>query len=178
MVKINPIEINLYFIEDSLNSIFNSPINLQINTSNNLLQYASLDTKNFLINLNNNEILVMESFKLILHKNINIQIPSICVMISMTLIYKIIKMLSIILQNSFISFLVQKNISMNNVPIDMITCKVLKIQLMMKQTKSKRNISLNFENTELTLKNIRRKAELFGKQKENSLPLMDFYHLI
>lgn len=32
MVKINPIEIDLYFIEDSLNSIFNSPINLQVNT--------------------------------------------------------------------------------------------------------------------------------------------------
>lgn len=164
MVKINPIDINLCFLEDILNIILNSPLKLNVNTLNDIY-YVSLKMKKFLINLNNNEIVGIKSFKFILDKNIDIVIQSIVVMVSTIQAYKLFKMSSIIQHNSFIIAILDKNVAENKIQLDKITCKIPMIQFLMQQAKSKRNISLNFINSDFVIKNSRKKAELYGQTK-------------
>lgn len=161
-IKAKPIGCNLCFGEDILNIMINSPLKLVVNTLKRKIPYVNMQMNDFLILLNNAEMVSVKSLDFIFDKNIDIEIPSINVIVSMVKMYKLFKMISIILSIPFVNT-PQKTVAINNVPIEQIKCRVPLISLLMQQTKSKRNISLDFENTEFYLKNSQEKAELFGE---------------
>lgn len=164
-VKINPIQINLCFLEDSLSIILNTPLYLNMNSLKGILPYISLKMGKCVVNLNNSEIVEIKSFNFVLDKIIEIEIPSVSVMVSMIQIYSLIKIVSYILQNRFINLVAQKRIQIKNSTVEKINCKVPIIQLLMQQTKSRRNVSLYFENTEFNLINSIKKAKILGQTR-------------
>lgn len=162
-IKVNPIQFNFCFGENYLNVIFESPIKLKVNTLHRFIPYIYLQVFNFSINLNNDEIIEINSLKFILDKNMVVDIPSIKITLSMLKIYQLIKMISLFTKSSFAN--APKKILIYQIPIETIRVNVPLIKIIVHQTKSRRCISLTFENTDFDLKNQNQRAIMFAQTK-------------
>ncbi|KAK8838342.1 hypothetical protein M9Y10_035765 [Tritrichomonas musculus] len=161
-IRLLPFRCNFDLAEDDLNVIFNSPIKVKLDT---ISTSFSLKISNFVINLNNNEIMKMDSLLFTIDKSVIINLPSIIVNVSMVEIYKIIKITSDIIETSITNIYKPLKISLYQIPFETFEVKIPIIEVIVHQKNSRRSVSLTLHDTGLYMKNNTIKCDLFGSTK-------------
>lgn len=160
-LTLKPLHVNCVFGEDCLNIMFNSPLTLKLDTLHGPIPYVDLDMSNFVVYLNNNEIIRLDTIKFYLEKKMVIDIPELYVKLSVIKIYKILKMLSTIPTKSLFKNS-QTTPVLYDLPIESIEAKIPFIEIMIHQTKSRRCVLFKLLGTELNVQNANSKTNLLA----------------
>lgn len=163
-LTLKPLLANCVFGEDYLNIMFNSPLTLKLDTLHGPVPWVDLNMSNFVIYLNNKEIIRMNSLKFFLENQMVIDIPELYIKLSMVKIYKLLKMLSTIPTKSL--FNSQQSTKMiYDMPIESINAQVPFIEIMIHQSKSRRCVLFKLCQTELDIKNANKQTNLTASTK-------------